>query len=56
MELLRFLEESSRQTLTNVFTGDESRFYLENLQIQCGLHPELSGQQKPEGILEFRKL
>jgi hypothetical protein len=30
MELLWFREESSRQKLADVFTGDESSFYLKN--------------------------
>jgi hypothetical protein len=30
VELLRFLEESSRQKLAHVFTGDESWLYLEH--------------------------
>jgi hypothetical protein len=56
MELLRFLEESSLQKLTNLFTSDESWFYLEILGTQCGSHPEFSGQQESEAILEFAKL
>jgi hypothetical protein len=47
MELIRFLEESLPQKLMNVFTSDESWFYLENPQISMWL---ASGVSRPTRV------
>jgi hypothetical protein len=56
MELLRFLEESSRQKLGNVFTDDASGFVWIIPGTQYGCHPEFPGQQASEGILRLGRL
>jgi hypothetical protein len=56
MELLRFLEESSPQKLTNFSPGMKVRVTWTILGPQCDPHPEFPGQQESEGILELGKL